>query len=230
MDLLVMAVTRLSDGVCAACLADDNTWIRPTRENVKGWRQLEIRDLYDAQGRVAVKVGNMVRWRINKPIPRDVHSEDYLVGKAPPILLRTLSARELRERTRDAVVQDLAGFLRSETLSLSAVRPASVVSVGFEQSGKGGVTAKIEFRHSGGSYGPYKVTDLAWRAFGRRLLRAAGTGQLLLSPHEFQVDTGMRLEYLVIGRAREFQGKYWPLIISVLTEPANEEPIDYSDT
>ena len=111
--LLVMSVTRLSDGVCVACVDEHNTWVRPTRDKTPGWRQLDARDLRDARGQVVVKVGHIVDWPVGPPAPQGVHVEDVLVTCSPPRPAATLTHDELLRRCGDLCELDLADFLRS---------------------------------------------------------------------------------------------------------------------
>jgi len=59
-EITILALTRLSDGVCAAGITNDGKWVRPTRPNPSGWRQLEYSDCKDANGSWVVRKGNAV--------------------------------------------------------------------------------------------------------------------------------------------------------------------------
>lgn len=50
------------------------------------------------------------------------------------------------------------------------------------------------------------------------------------SPGQLWRRRALAIRYLAVGRGQEFQGKFWPFVITVVTEPLNEEPIDYGRT
>lgn len=70
------------------------------------------------------------------------------------------------------------------------------------------------------------VTDLRWRALGRRLLR--GCGELELQEHAVLQAVGAREVYLALGLSRAFDGRIWPLVIGVHTVPDYDVTIDYT--
>ena len=229
LELIVMSVTRLSTGVCVACVTEDGTWVRPTRERAKGWRQLEVEDLRDKWGQLVVRPGNVIRWRLGKPIPRDIHTEDRRVRGGRPTLLRCLALDEFLGLCSRLCETGLAGFLVATDRSLALIEPRLVTWLRFDTSGKGGVKAEASFIHDGKSY-RYKVTDLAWRALGRRLLHESASDEITCSLGQFLRQEGLAIRYLAVGRGQEFQGAFWPFVITVVTEPLNEEPIDYGRT
>lgn len=234
-ELLVMSVTRLSDGVCVACLDERNRWVRPTREKFTGWRQLNVRDLCDAEQRVVVQVGNVVRWTLHKPMPRDVHTEDVAVGNAWPVLKRWLVRAEPLRRCRAVRESDLRAFLGGPR-SLTVMRPDRITRVSFSNQGKAAVAARIEFR-LGTLTDDYSVMDLRWRALGRGLLAQSGQPNLCLTARQLWARTGIRFCYLAVGRSQgadnvpphRLAGRYWPFFISVFTQVPVNWPIDYAN-
>lgn len=233
--LLVMAVTRLSDGVCVACLNEQCKWVRPTRENAKGWRQLTVDDLKDPAGRIVVKVGNVVRWALGPPAPRDVHSEDVFVGAARPQFEKTLAHPELLRLCNRLCENDMEGFLSGNGRSLALFRPGSVIRVAFRRTEPEKLSARICFRHD--RYADdLSVTDLAWRALGRSLLRRYGTDDLSFRSGQLRRDAGLCISYLAVGRGQPFRealhplaGEYHPFVVSVFPDRAAGPPIDYTD-
>ena len=224
-----MSVTRLATGVCVACVTEDGTWVRPTREHAEGWRQLEVADLRDKWGQLVVRPRNVIRWRLGNPIPRDIHTEDRRVCGGQPTLLRCLALDEFLGLCSRLCETGLASFLAATDRSLALIRPRAVTGLDFDSSGKGGVKAEVSFIHEGKSY-RYKVTDLAWRALSRRLLHRARSSRITWSPNQLWRHEGLAIRYLAVGRGQEFRGKFWPFVIGVVTEPQNEEPIDYGQT
>lgn len=233
--LLVMAVTRLGDGVCAACVDEQCKWIRPTRENEKGWRQLAIDDLKDPGGQIVVKVGNVVRWVLDRPAPRDVHTEDVFVSPARPQLEKTLSQPALLDVCERLCEDSTERYLAGGGRSLAMFRPTCVMSVEFGHKEEDKLTARVCFRHD--RYADdLSVTDLAWRALGRSLLRQSGKKHLSLRAEQLRHSAGLSIRYLAVGRGQPFSetrhplaGEYHPFIISVMTDRDGRPPIDYTN-
>jgi len=234
-DLLVMAVTRLSDGVCVACLDQQNRWVRPTQENARGWRQLTVGHLKDRTGRLVVQPGNLIRWDLGRPIPRDVHTEDVLVGNESPTLLRALPPDEFRRRCEAVEDPSLASFLRGTDQSLTLIRPQSIGDIQFLNEGKGNLKSRMRITH-GGHTEHRSAMDLYWRALGRQVLTKLKSPSVLWTPRALLHKTGLAIESLVIGRGQAYEaqnhplaGAYWPLIVGVLTHPPNTTAVDYSN-
>ena len=233
--LLVMSVTRLSDGVCVAGVDAENAWVRPTREKTPGWRQLEPGDLRDARGQAVVQVGHIVDWPLGAPAPQGVHAEDVLVTRAPPRLTATLSHPELLCRCGDLCELELGDFLRSARRSLGLFKRQWVDRIFFSAEGKGGIAARIQFRH-GLVEDNFSVTDLRWRALGRRVLARWGRTQLSWSESDLLRHLKLRIRYLAIGRGQatdkipphRLAGPHWPFFITVVTDVPLVTAIDYA--
>jgi len=112
-EIIVLAVTRLSSGVCVAGITSDGEWIRPTRPNANDtWRQLEYDDCKEGVGDWIVRKGNTVRMDLVKPIPQGDHSEDWLVGKSRPEPVGELSEAEYKhvcQRITEAATDPVEG-------------------------------------------------------------------------------------------------------------------------
>jgi hypothetical protein len=236
-ELLVISVTRLSTGACVACVDERDRWVRPTREQPNGWRQLDIADLRNAKGDVVVKVGNLVRWPLGSNIPRDCHSEDVLMGRGLPQLVRTLPEQELESRCDDLCEADYQGFLRDARRSLTIIRPTSVEWVSFEAKGKGGITARVGITH-GQAKEDLAITDLAWRARGRELLQANQPSLLRWSPSRLLSKAQLEVRFLAIGKGQAWEegpqhpvsGQHWPFVVTMFTHPPNNKRINYQKT
>ena len=232
-ELTVMAVTRLSSGVCVACVDEDRRWVRPTRVQPKGWHQLEVRDLYDARGRLVVQPGNVVVWPLGKAVPCDVHREDVRALGAPELVGRT-SQRSFLVLCEQLQEVELRAFLQSEDRSLTIVQPDAIEVARFAVK-DGALDARMTFLCEGERHN-YSVTDLAWRATGRRWLRSLGVQTLVLAGEELAQRTQLGVRLLAVGRGQRWEGhchddagEFWPFIISVISYPANREPVDYSN-
>ena len=235
--LLVLSVTRLSNGVCVACIDEDDRWIRPTREESSGWRQLAIADLRDQRQQYVVRVGNVVRWPLGPAAPKDVHTEDVLVGAGCPELVRSLGTSELLSRCRQLCDPDFEGFLRDTHRSLTLIEPSSITVVVFSSKGKGGVSARVCFDHRG-QQEDLSVTDLAWRALGREHLTNSRTAEARWTQAALQRTTGLTIQYLAVGKGQAWEqgpahplaGQYWPFVTTVFTDRAPQVDIDYKNT
>jgi hypothetical protein len=72
------------------------------------------------------------------------------------------------------------------------------------------------------------VTDLQWRALGRRWLGERG-GHLSLDHDALFERLNAEALYLAVGLSRSWQGEYWPLVVGVhvvpeLTLPSSPSP------
>ncbi len=232
--LLVMAVTRLADGVCVACVDESNAWVRPTRQKAGGWRQLTPRDLCDARGEVVVTPGCLVDWPLGTAAPRDVHAEDVFVDSSPVRAAGVLTQSELLSRCGDLCEMDLAEFLRSDRRSLGLFKRQWIDRIVFSAEGKGGIAARIQFRH-GTLADNFSVTDLRWRALGRRVLVRWGKQQVFLSEDDLLRYLKLRIRYLAVGRGQPtdkipphgIAGPHWPFFIGVVTDVPIQAAIDY---
>jgi hypothetical protein len=62
------------------------------------------------------------------------------------------------------------------------------------------------------------VTDLRWRALGRKWLTERG-GTLELEPERLHEQLGVDGLYLTVGLSRAWKGKCWPLVVGVHAVP-----------
>jgi hypothetical protein len=62
------------------------------------------------------------------------------------------------------------------------------------------------------------VTDLKWRALGRKWLADCG-GTLDLEPDQLREQLAADDLYLTIGLSRAWKGKCWPLVVGVHAVP-----------
>lgn len=227
-ELLVMSVTRLGSGVCVACVDEENRWVRPTRENANGWRQLFVDDLEDESGRIVVQVGHIVRWTLRRRAPKGTHTEDALVAPAKPELLARLSHADLLERCATLRERSLSSFRRNPGRSLMLFRPQELTGVRFSPHGKGGVDARIRFRH-GTLQEDFAVKDLAWRALGRNLLRGYRKPELSWTPVELRKRATVSIRYVIVGKGQqEFRGRLWEFAVGIICDRPIPAKIDYS--
>ena len=107
-EITILAVSRLSSGVCVAGVTSEREWIRPTRPNVNDiWRQLERSDCEDSDGQWVIRKGNVVRMDLVEPIPKGTHCEDWLIGKRKPKLVKELSDEDYQSICEDLTEKSL---------------------------------------------------------------------------------------------------------------------------
>lgn len=237
-EVLILAMTRMLSGVCTAGFTRQPDpishlrWVRPVKEH----GSLLLGDLTDADGRV-IQCGDVVELHLRKHRPDPPHTEDWITDIIyhRPRLLRRLEGerrgRFLAEHLDQAPGEVLA---QNPTRSLCLIRPDTLwasfaldpyslkyeTRLGFTLNG----TRHPQARSPRG----ISVTDVKWRALGRRWLEDNG-GNLLLD----QVALRERLEaeeiYLALGLSRGYQGKLWLLVVGVHVVPDFQAEIDYEN-
>lgn len=71
------------------------------------------------------------------------------------------------------------------------------------------------------------VTDIKWRALGRRLL--AGGEELVLSGEDLGAELEAKRVFVALGLGRMYEGRHWPLVVGVHTWPDYQAEIDYTN-
>jgi len=92
---------------------------------------------------------------------------------------------------------------------------------------KDSYSGKYEARVSIGDGADYPVTDLKWRALGRKLV--GDGGEVRWGPEELRERLSAQKLYVSFGLSRLHQGRYWPLVVGVHPVPDYEVEIDYLD-
>jgi hypothetical protein len=69
------------------------------------------------------------------------------------------------------------------------------------------------------------VTDIKWRALGRKLLGAES--RLSLTPDQLRERLSISRVFIALGLSRLHEGKHWPLVVGVHTWPDYQADIDY---
>lgn len=233
--VLVMAVTRMLSGVCMAGFTAQPhpqsglCWLRP----VKPHDTLQLGDITDAQRRV-LQCFDVVELELIKPRPQPPHSEDW-IGEF--VRHRPRVVRRLDGPRRDAFLTEHldrapAEVLVYQTRSLCLVRPSYLWARFALDAPSGKYESRVGFALEGlalpdASGRGMPVTDLRWRALGRRLLEK--TGELTLEGDALLAATGAREIYLALGLSRAFDGRIWSLAIGVHTVPDYDVTIDYAN-
>jgi len=233
-EVLILAMTHMRSGICTAGFTTEPDpvthlrWVRPVKEH----DTLRFPDLTDAAGRV-VQSGDVVELELRKPRPAPPHTEDWIADFIyhRPRLLRRLEgehrARFLATHL-DRAPQDI---ITHQSRSLCLIEPDDVWASFSLDPASGEYEARLGFRlgnhrhDRANSPRGVPVTDLKWRALGRRWL--AGAAELRLNRTELAHHLPAERVYLALGLSRGYQEQCWMLVIGVHTVPDYDAEIDY---
>jgi hypothetical protein len=239
-EVLIMAMTRMRSGICTAGLITPEhppgnlAWVRPVKE----YGSLLLGDMTDAAGRV-VQVGDVVELALRRPRPDPVHSEDWVTEfiRHRPRLLRRLAGAHWAAFLAQQVDPAPDDVLLHHRRSLCLVQPTRMAAHFLLDRQTGKYEARLTFslpsQPGSALAGPHNfpVTDLAWRALGRRWLAAvANTGEIVrltLDAAELTQTLAADAIFLSLGLSRTYEGKIWPLVIGVHPAPETTVTIDY---
>ena len=237
-EVLIMVVTHMLSGVCTAgfCLHPHPTshlaWVRPVKEH----GSLLLGDLTDAEGRV-IQCDDVVALNLIKHRPDPPHAEDWTTDFIfhRPRLLRRLEgdkrARFLAGHL-DKAPQKVLGPQPSRSLCL--VRPERCWASFTMDTYSLKYEARIGFTLDGiphqraSTPRGIPVTDLKWRALGRRWLEEDGVEELSLDETGLQKRLRAPEIFLSLGLGRSYRGESWLLVIGVHTVPDYQAEIDYT--
>ncbi len=229
-EITILAVTRLSDGVCVAGITDDGDWVRPTRPNAAdSWRQLEYDDCRNKNGGWVVCRGNRAKMGLVEPIPKDAHCEDWLVGKNKPELLRELAEQEYADLCEEHCECSLKPLEEdSATRSLALIQPDEICTFYFgpDNRAPNKYIPRCTFRLGSATYQNIGVTDAEWRGFGRTITRENHGACTLRAEQLFQ-RLGTTTCYLSIGRY-EVNSTIYFLVIGVHLFPVRHFEMDFN--
>jgi hypothetical protein len=236
-EVLILAMTYMRSGICTAGFTSEPDsisclrWVRPVKEH----GNLLLGDMTDENGRV-VQCSDVVQLQIVKPHPEPPHTEDVITDLIyhRPRLLRRLEgerrARFLASHLDRAPQEVLTGHTRSLCLikpdqlwarfTLDPLSEKYEARVGFRLG---------SIRHTrANSPRGVPVTDLKWRAVGRKWLDQS-PGELTLSGSELAQHLRVTDIYLALGLSRGYQNQFWLLVIGVHTVPDYAVTIDYDN-
>jgi hypothetical protein len=233
--VLILAMTYMRSGICTAGFTTEPDpvsclqWVRP----VKGYGNLLLGDMIDDNGRI-VECSDVVELQLHRPHPDPPHIEDAITDFIyhRPRLLRRL---EGEHRARffathlDRAPQDV---LTHQSRSLCLIKPDQLWASFALDPRSEKYEARVGFRLANiqhtraNSQRGIPVTDLKWRALGRKWL-AQSPGELAFSGPELARRLQATDIYLALGLSRGYQGQYWVMVIGVHTVPDYEVSIDY---
>lgn len=236
-DILILAMTKMLSGICTAGFTAEPDpvsglrWVRPVKEH----GTLLLGDMTDANGRI-VECFDVVSLDLRAPRPEPPHVEDRITDFVyqRPRLLRRLEgdrrsaflARYLDQAPEDVLVHGSRSLCLIEPdelwarFELDAYSRKYQARLGFMVDG---------IRHAqAASHGGVPVTDLKWRAMGRRWLGEGG-GRLDLDATELKERLAAAHVYLALGLSRTHDGRIWLLVVGVHADPDYEVAIDYDN-
>lgn len=232
--VLLLAMTQMRSGICVAGLSTEPDpmtglrWIRPVRDH----DTVQSGDMCDENG-CMFNCCDVVELRLLRPRPEPPHVEDWLtdfVHHRPRLLRRLEGDKRARffANHLDPAPQDV---LTHCTRSLCLISPTHVWAHFGLDAYSGKYEARLGFELEPGdqdarrSAGPWRtassgvaVTDLKWRALGRKWLADRG-GTLDLDSDRVCAELGADALYLTVGLSRAWQGKCWPLVVGVHAVP-----------
>lgn len=227
-EVVLLAVTKMRAGFClAGIVPGSGRWVRP----VKDFGILQSGDILYPD-RSPLSVFDRVALTCSKPRPQLPHTEDWICDfvRARPERMASLvdEARSLFLRTHAEtdVTPVVSRFERS--LLLASVPDPDELIVSFTLDA---ATGKLDARLACSALSltaSVPVTDLRWRALGRKLLTEQQVPSLHQSITSFFTERGVNVEqvYLALGLSREFEGRLWPLVVGVHCIPDFTVPLD----
>ena len=234
-EVLIMAMTHMQTGICTAGFIVDKDapggvrWVRP----VKNFGSLLPGDMTDAAGRL-VQMDDVVQLHLAKPTPELSHVEDWETDfiKHRPLVTRRLEGDKRADFLRNHVDDQPLNVLQHHTRSLCLIRPDSLWA-SFSCDDAKQYKARIGFALNGVAYPTHNpdkgvsVTDLRWRALGRRwLAEDKQVQQLTLAQPALMERLSASELFLSIGLSRPFKGKVWLLVIGVHVTPDYHATVD----
>jgi hypothetical protein len=233
-DVVILAVTKMHGGVCAAGIDAEGTWIRPIRPTTKPIGSLSTIsdycllpiDFFHGGKSHLVNAGVSRVW-LSTHVPARPHIEDWTLDlRHKPQLRRKLSEHEQAEFLARHSDPDLSALISDENRSLGLCLPESFsFCFAMNQSGTD-ISVRTVFAVGGRGYSDISCTDLRMRALGRSLLDKSSGIPCSLSQADFERQ-GKHLTYLALGLSRRFRGKHWLIVIGVHTIPELDVLIDW---
>jgi hypothetical protein len=227
-EILILAMTEMRSGICTAGVTRDPDpvtglrWVRPVRE----FGTVLAGDMTDVNGRL-VQCGDVVTLHLLALRPNPPHVEDWVtdfIHHRPRLLRRLEGEKRVRffAKYLDRAPEDV---LVHHTRSLCLVQPEQVWARFSLDAYSGKYEARMGFLLAGEVNHPraasrrgVSVTDLQWRALGRRWLGERG-GHLSLDHDVLFERLNAEALYLAVGLSRSWQGEYWPLVVGVHVVP-----------
>lgn len=228
----MLALSRMQSGVCLAGISQERrAWVRPVRR----LGDLSPLHICDRRG-VPIALMDRVALDTLEHRPDPPHVEDWVVDLARqrPIILGRVPEEERATLLESLLDPHPEEVLHQEQRSLALIKPLALRWVSFDPSNpQGNYEVRLEFDHLAGPPQPRSgrpgipVTDLKLRAWGRQWLAGRQT-RIQLTGEELRRLLHYDHLYLVVGRARLFEGHYWPMVVGFHAVPDYEGEIDWA--
>jgi hypothetical protein len=223
--VLLLAMTRMRSGICVAGFStepDPRTglrWVRPVRE----FDTVQSGDMCDERG-CLFNCCDVVELRLLEPRPEPPHVEDWLTDFVhhQPRLLRRLEGDKRAQFLNQYLDPAPLDVLTHCSRSLCLLKPRQAWARFSLDAYSGKYEARMGFALDSNDWrtppSGVAVTDLKWRALGRKWL-ADGGGTLVLEPDRLSDRLHADDLYLTVGLSRAWKGKCWPLVVGVHAVP-----------
>jgi DNA-binding transcriptional ArsR family regulator len=222
-ELALLAVTRMLSGICIGGVPPGGgAWVRPRKE----FGTLLLGDVRTREDDLLAPF-DVVEFQLLRPRPDPPHVEDWTCDflRARPRRIRRLDEAE-RAALLEACADPAArAEWEARRRSLVVVRAEHVTAHFSLDDYSGKYEARLEWD---GHAGPVPVTDLRWRALGRRLLPPGG-GHLTLDRRQLAERIDGDPAYLALGLSRNFQGETWPIVVGVHCLPDYAVTVDLAN-
>jgi len=235
-EVLILALTKMKSGICTAGFTTEPApvtglrWVRPTRE----FGVVLPEDMVDATGRL-IQCGDVAALHLLAPRPAPPHVEDWVTDfvHQRPRWLRRLEGDKRAEFFACHLDQAPEEVLVEAGRSLCLVWPEQAWATFSWDRYSGKYETRLGFTLPGETQcgramqsRGLTVTDLKWRALGRRWLAEEPTTTLTLEHDALLERLNADALYLTLGLSRQWQGEYWPLVHAIHVVPDYEAAID----
>jgi len=220
--VVVLAVTKMLSGMCTGGIAlASGKWVRP----VKDHGAVLLGDLSYAD-RTVMRPFDVVDLPLTKPRPAPPHVEDWLCEfvKIRPVKVGYVIEKRLPFMERYSEPENVQALLAGER-SLVMFEPSDAEATFALDSYSGKYDVRVAMPETGER--PLPVTDIKWRALGRKLL--AGRDYVALRADGVRETLASQRIFIALGLSRTHEGKHWPLVVGVHLWPDYEADIDYSN-
>ena len=219
--VVVLAVTKMLSGMCAGGISlSTGKWVRPVKE----YRNVLLGDL-TYKDKTVMRPFDVVNFSLLKPRPKPPHIEDWVCDFVRARPIRTDHMEDRLEFLSRHCEPNAAGEILRAERSLALIEPAEVEATFQLDAYSGKYDARVKTAQTGDR--PLPVTDIKWRALGRRLL--SGQECLSLGSNAIRERLGAQRVFVALGLGRMYEGRYWPLVVGVHTWPDYQAEVNYRE-
>jgi hypothetical protein len=221
-EVALLAVTRMISGICIGGVPPGGgAWVRP----VKKFGTILPGDIRYLDGNW-MRPFDVIDINLIRPRPDPPHVEDWTCDfvRPRPRLVRRLDPSDRRRLLQSAMDPAAAEAWRTRRQSLAVIRPGDITAHFALDAYSSHYESRIAWPGCERTRG-CPVTDLRWRALGRRLVPREG-GELRLSLEDLVERIGCEEVFLAVGLSRNYEGQFWPIVVGVHCLPDFEVTLD----